>query len=76
MGPAFYVMAILGCGDGGVMCRDARLLEARYVSADACAVAMAAMLTANSDLPFPTLVAECRAERQPMVANGVRARHG
>lgn len=76
MGPAFYVMAILGCGDGGAMCRDMRLLEARYISADACAVATAAMLTANSDLPFPTLAAECRPERDRMVAGDRQAPRG
>ena len=76
MGPAFYVMAILGCGDGGALCQPARMVETRYASADACAVATTAMLIANSDLPFPTLAAECRPERAPSMAGDTRAPRG
>lgn len=76
MGPAFYVMAILGCGDGGMLCREMRMVDARYISADACAIAAAAMLLANSDLPFPTLAAECRPERGRMVADDAHAPRG
>lgn len=76
MGPAFYVMAILGCGDGGAMCSDVRMVEVRYISADACALATVAMLVANSDLPYPTLAAECRPERERMTADARRGPKG
>jgi hypothetical protein len=67
MGAAFYVMAILGCGDDGATCQDVRLIETRYISADACAVATSAMLVANSDVAFPMVVAQCRPANAAMV---------
>ena len=30
MEPLFYVMAIMGCGDGNVSCTEARVIPARY----------------------------------------------
>lgn len=60
MGPVGYVIAILGCADGGSACQVAATLAPRYESAAQCASAREAALDANTDLDFPTLVAECR----------------
>ena len=60
MGPVFYVVAILGCGDGDAPCAPARLLPARYASAAACQAQLPQRLAENTDVPFPTVMADCR----------------
>jgi hypothetical protein len=67
MGPAFYILAILGCGDGGTACEQVRVEHSRFVSADACAAARPEALIASSDVDFPMVIAECR------TVNAVRA---
>ena len=59
MGPAYFVIAIMGCGDGGTACRTVATPAAHYASEQACLAARADALMANSDLDFPTLVAQC-----------------
>lgn len=59
MGPIFYTLAILGCGDSGD-CRDARLTGIRYASASECRAAIATTLPQHTDLDFPLLRAACR----------------
>lgn len=60
MGPAYYIMAILGCTDDERACQPVRLVEQHYVSADACAAATATVLPGAADAPFPVIKAECR----------------
>ena len=64
MGAFFYVVAIMGCGDGGPegagACREARLLPARYATAAQCRAALPARLAENTDVPFPSIGADCR----------------
>ena len=60
MGPIGYVIAILGCADGGASCQTVATLAPRYESAAQCAAARDNALDANSDLDFPTLIAQCR----------------
>lgn len=60
MGPVGYVIAILGCADGGSSCQLAATLSVRYESAAQCQAAREPALDANSDLNFPTLIAQCR----------------
>ena len=55
-----YVMAILGCGDAGGLCSQARLDPARYTSLQACQAAAPAALNRHTDLDFPELSAKCR----------------
>ena len=59
MGPAYFVIAIMGCGDGGTDCRTVAAPAAHYASEQACLAARSDTLMANSDLDFPTLFAEC-----------------
>ena len=61
MGAFFYVVAIMGCGDGGEQCRQARLLPARYATAAQCRAALPARLAENTDVAFPEISADCHA---------------
>lgn len=67
-GAVFYVMAILGCGDGESQCQAVRFADTPYVSAAACNAAGPDLLMRNSDLAFPVLMTECRPSGQAMVA--------
>lgn len=60
MEPVFYVIALMGCGDGAVQCREARVEPTRYESAVQCRVAMEPALRRNTDLPFPVITAACQ----------------
>ncbi|MFS0738005.1 hypothetical protein ABC347_13225 [Sphingomonas sp. 1P06PA] len=60
MGPVYFVMAILGCGDAETACQQVRVVPTTYASADACAAASASMLVANSDIAFPVVMSQCR----------------
>lgn len=61
MEPMLYVMAIMGCGDAGDLCAQARVDPARYTSMQACQAAAPAALQRHSDLDFPEIAAQCRA---------------
>lgn len=60
MGPGYFVIAILGCADGGASCTPVATLQTRYESIAQCNAATATALEQNSDFDFPTLVARCR----------------
>ena len=74
MGAFFYVVAIMGCGDGGAACRDARLLPARYTTAAECRAALPAALAGNTDVPFPEIGADCRPQGVMMAEAEARPR--
>ena len=61
MEAGYFIIAILGCGDGGTGCQTVATPATHYASEQACLAARGDALMANSDLDFPTLVAECRA---------------
>ena len=61
MGAGYFIIAILGCGDGAAVCEPVAMPPARYESEQACRAATGDALMANTDLDFPTLFAECRA---------------
>ena len=60
MGPAFYVIAILGCGEADAACQQVSVADAVYQSVDACNAATADALAEHVDLAFPVVVAQCR----------------
>jgi len=68
MGPAFYIMAIFGCADDGAACHAVRVVDTRYVSADACTLATEAMLEKSSDISFPVVTAQCLPEKEVTVS--------
>lgn len=78
MGPAYFVIAILGCADGGSSCTPVATLQTHYESAGDCSAATGAALEANSNFDFPTLVARCRARTGKVSAQVSRdtAPHG
>ena len=76
MEPLFYVMAILGCGDGSSQCTEARVEPAHYASVQQCQAALPAVLARNTDLSFPTIAANCRANGPMMAKAELRNRRG
>ena len=60
MGPIGYVIAILGCADGGASRQTVATLAPRYESAAQCAAARDSALDANGELDFPMLIAQCQ----------------
>ena len=60
MEPLFYVMAIMGCGDGNVQCTEARLVPVRYASMAQCRASLPDQLARNTDVPYPMIGAACR----------------
>jgi hypothetical protein len=60
MGPAYFVIAIMGCADGSQACTRVATMPTQYASEQACAASVQSALAANTDLDFPTLVAECK----------------
>lgn len=65
MGAGYFVIAILGCADGSTACTPVATIPTHYATQSACSAATADALVRNSDLDFPTLVAECRATAAP-----------
>jgi acyl-CoA synthetase (AMP-forming)/AMP-acid ligase II len=61
MGPGYFVIAILGCADGGSACTPVATLQTRYETEAQCTAASSAALEQNSNFDFPTLLARCRA---------------
>lgn len=68
MGAGYYIMAIMGCGDGSAACTPVATAPTRYESAADCSAATEDVLARNMDLDFPTLVAECRSTLAPAAA--------
>lgn len=60
MQPVFYVLAIMGCGDGDATCQPARLEPTRYATAAQCRAQLPAAIARNTDLDFPSIAAACR----------------
>ena len=74
MGPGYFVIAILGCADGGTSCTPVATLQTRYESAAQCTAATAPALEANSNFDFPTLIARCRPGTQATSAQAERVK--
>lgn len=60
MHPIFYVIAVMGCSDGGQACRQQRVEPIHYVTPAACQAAIPAALERNADLDYPTIEVACR----------------
>ena len=61
MGPAAFVIAILGCTDSSTACSPVAMMPTRYESKASCAAATVDALSRNTDADFPMVIAECRA---------------
>lgn len=60
MGAGYFIIAILGCADGGSACQPVGTVPTRFESRAACSAATTSALITNSDFDYPTIVAECR----------------
>jgi hypothetical protein len=76
MGPVSYLIAIMGCADGGAACQQVAVAPARYESATACEAATGDVLAASTDFDFPTIVARCRAAKGPAAVERKPVRRG
>lgn len=76
MEPVFFVLAIMGCGDAGAACSQARVEPARYSTAAQCQAALPAALQRNTDLSFPVLTAACKRSGMQVVERATPAPRG
>ncbi len=67
MDQVMYVLAILGCGDDGLACQQARVEPVRYASYTACQQQMPAALGRNTDVDYPVIAAACQRQDVRMV---------
>jgi hypothetical protein len=74
MGPGYFIIAILGCADGGTACTQVATLQTRYESEAQCSAATVGALEANSNFDFPTLLARCRPGSAAMSAQAAQER--
>jgi hypothetical protein len=66
MSAAFYIIAILGCGEADAACETVATVPARYESQDACnAASEDALAQHGSDVLFPVVIAQCRKAGEP-----------
>jgi hypothetical protein len=75
MGPGLFVIAILGCADGGSSCTPVATLETRYETAGQCSAATGAALIQHNDFDYPTLVARCRPAKPAEAAEKAPREH-
>jgi hypothetical protein len=75
MGTGYFLIAILGCADGGSACTPVANLRTRYASEAQCVEATGAALIENSDFDYPTLVARCRSGNAQSADAGKPSRH-
>lgn len=76
MEPLFYVMAIMGCSDGGTTCTEARVDQTHYASIQACQAAMPDVLARHTDLSYPVISSACRSSGVRMVETQSAKRAG
>ncbi len=70
MDQVFYLLAIMGCSDDNLDCRQARIEPARYTSYASCQEAVAAALRRNTDLDYPVIVGACQRQTPEMAGQG------
>ena len=75
MEPLAFAIAILGCADGGSQCATARMLPASYATAAECRAQLTRVLAEQTNLDFPTIMADCR-QRGDQLAKADVARAG
>jgi hypothetical protein len=66
MGPAYYILAVLGCGEGEAACQQVAVAPTQYASYETCQAASEDALMRHSDADYPVVVAQCsKAGAQP-----------
>lgn len=74
MGMSYFVIAILGCADGGTACTPVATLQDHYATQAQCSAAATTALEENNNFDFPTLLARCRAESVQKSADAQRGK--
>ena len=69
MDSVYFVMAILGCGDDGLQCRQERIEPVRYRTVSECRAAIDSALMRNTDLSYPMIGAACQQSSARMAEN-------
>lgn len=72
MGPAAYIIAILGCADGASGCQQVATVSSGFRTEAECLSARDAALDAHLHLDFPTIVADCVPASRPVATNRER----
>ncbi|CAA9506097.1 MAG: hypothetical protein AVDCRST_MAG44-1074 [uncultured Sphingomonas sp.] len=72
MGAGYFVIAILGCGDGSAACTPVATVPTHYATEQQCNAATSDALTRNNDFDFPTIVARCRSVATPVSSSAGR----
>ena len=72
MHPLMIVMAVLGCADDATQCQLVHRVPTTYASVAACNKAAESELGRLSNLDFPTIMAQCQAEPEAVVAVATR----
>lgn len=59
MGPAIFILAILGCGDDNAPCQTVAVMPTQYRSVAACDAAIEDAIQRHLDTDYPIVVAQC-----------------
>lgn len=59
MGPAVFILAIMGCGEGNANCDNVAVMPTHYESAAACEGGSGEALRRYMDIEYPVVVAQC-----------------
>lgn len=65
MGPAVFIIAILGCGEAEAPCEQVATAPAQYSSFAECTRATEDALAASGGVDFPVVVAQCKSAGVP-----------
>jgi hypothetical protein len=60
MGPGYFILAILGCGEGDAACKQVAVADSVYSSQEACTADTEEAVGRYMDIAYPVVVAECR----------------
>ena len=59
MGPAVFILAIMGCGEANTQCENVAVMPTQYVSAAACDANSETALKDYINAEYPVVVAQC-----------------
>ncbi len=68
MGPAYYILAVLGCGEGETACQQVATASTQFATQAECQAASEDTLMRHSDADYPVVVAQCRQAGQKAAA--------
>ena len=59
MGPAVFILAIMGCGEGSAACETVKVMPTHYASASACQAGTDKAVEQYYEIDYPVVVAQC-----------------